>query len=123
MKSPSRRRKLAQDSKLIGAIGCSGGANAEDETICLAGAGTINGAPNLVATSEALVPSAARWPRRGSGRFERAAQTAASPRERTSSEVSFPGSSRVKVCLPWFGDDWLEATHGEAATGMFAVAL
>jgi hypothetical protein len=52
-----------------------------------------------------------------------AAQTAASPRERTSSDVSFPGSSRVEVCLPWFGDDWLEATHGEAATGMFAVAL
>ena len=34
---------LVEDGRLIGAIGCSGGANADDETICLAGAATING--------------------------------------------------------------------------------
>jgi len=37
---------LIEDGKLIGAIGCSGGASAEDEAICLAGAATINGAAN-----------------------------------------------------------------------------
>jgi uncharacterized protein GlcG (DUF336 family) len=37
---------LIADGKLIGAIGCSGGASAEDETTCLAGAATINGAAN-----------------------------------------------------------------------------
>ena len=33
---------LIVDGKLIGAIGCSGGTSAEDETTCLAGAATIN---------------------------------------------------------------------------------
>ena len=37
---------LIEDGKLIGAIGCSGGASAEDETTCLAGAATISGAAN-----------------------------------------------------------------------------
>ena len=37
---------LVDDGKLIGAIGCSGGTSAQDETICLAGAATINGAGN-----------------------------------------------------------------------------
>ena len=37
---------LIEDGKLIGAIGCSGGASAEDETACLAGAATISGAGN-----------------------------------------------------------------------------
>jgi uncharacterized protein GlcG (DUF336 family) len=37
---------LIEDGKLIGAIGCSGGTSAEDETTCLAGAATINGAGN-----------------------------------------------------------------------------
>ena len=37
---------LIEDGKLIGAIGCSGGASAEDETTCLAGASTISGAAN-----------------------------------------------------------------------------
>jgi glc operon protein GlcG len=37
---------LVADGKLIGAVGCSGGASAEDETICLAGAAVINGAGN-----------------------------------------------------------------------------
>jgi uncharacterized protein GlcG (DUF336 family) len=37
---------LIEDGKLIGAIGCSGGASAEDEATCLAGAATINGAGN-----------------------------------------------------------------------------
>jgi uncharacterized protein GlcG (DUF336 family) len=37
---------LIEDGKLIGAIGCSGGASGEDETTCLAGAATINGAAN-----------------------------------------------------------------------------
>jgi len=37
---------LIEDGRLIGAIGCSGGASAEDETTCLAGAATINGAGN-----------------------------------------------------------------------------
>jgi len=37
---------LIEDGKLIGAIGCSGGASTEDEATCLAGAATINGAAN-----------------------------------------------------------------------------
>jgi uncharacterized protein GlcG (DUF336 family) len=37
---------LIADGKLIGAIGCSGGASAEDETTCLTGAATIDNAPN-----------------------------------------------------------------------------
>jgi len=37
---------LVEDGKLIGAIGCSGGTSTEDETTCLAGAATINGAGN-----------------------------------------------------------------------------
>jgi len=37
---------LIEDGKLIGAIGCSGGASAEDETTCLTGAATIDNAPN-----------------------------------------------------------------------------
>ncbi len=37
---------LIEDGKLIGAIGCSGGSSGEDETTCLAGAATINGAAN-----------------------------------------------------------------------------
>ena len=35
---------LIDQGKLIGAIGCSGGASAQDEAVCLAGAATINGA-------------------------------------------------------------------------------
>ncbi len=34
---------LIADGKLIGAVGCSGGARADDEATCLAGAATING--------------------------------------------------------------------------------
>ncbi len=37
---------LIEDGKLIGAIGCSGGASTQDEATCLAGAATINGAAN-----------------------------------------------------------------------------
>jgi glc operon protein GlcG len=37
---------LIEDGKLIGAIGCSGGASSEDEATCLAGAATINNAAN-----------------------------------------------------------------------------
>ena len=37
---------LIEDGKLIGAIGCSGGASADDETTCLAGAATISGGAN-----------------------------------------------------------------------------
>ncbi len=37
---------LIEDGKLIGAIGCSGGTSAEDETTCLAGAATITGSGN-----------------------------------------------------------------------------
>jgi uncharacterized protein GlcG (DUF336 family) len=37
---------LIDQGKLIGAIGCSGGASAQDEAICLAGAATINGGGN-----------------------------------------------------------------------------
>jgi uncharacterized protein GlcG (DUF336 family) len=33
---------LVEDGKLIGAIGCSGGAGSQDEVACLAGAATIN---------------------------------------------------------------------------------
>ena len=33
---------LVEDGKLIGAIGCSGGAGAQDEVVCTAGAATIN---------------------------------------------------------------------------------
>lgn len=33
---------LIEDGKLIGAIGCSGGAGSQDEVVCLAAAGTIN---------------------------------------------------------------------------------
>jgi glc operon protein GlcG len=33
---------LVEDGKLIGAIGCSGGASSQDEAACLVGAGTIN---------------------------------------------------------------------------------
>ena len=33
---------LIEDGKLIGAIGCSGGASSQDEAACLVGAGTIN---------------------------------------------------------------------------------
>ena len=37
---------LIEDGKLIGALGCSGGASGEDEATCLAGAATINGSGN-----------------------------------------------------------------------------
>ena len=33
---------LIEDGKLIGAIGCSGGAGSQDEVACTAGAATIN---------------------------------------------------------------------------------
>jgi uncharacterized protein GlcG (DUF336 family) len=33
---------LIEDGKLIGAIGCAGGAVSQDEAVCLAGAATIN---------------------------------------------------------------------------------
>jgi glc operon protein GlcG len=33
---------LIENGKLIGAIGCSGGAGSQDEVVCLAAAGTIN---------------------------------------------------------------------------------
>ena len=33
---------LIEDGKLIGAIGCSGGAGSQDEVACVAGAATIN---------------------------------------------------------------------------------
>ena len=33
---------LVEDGKLIGAIGCSGGAGSQDEVACMAGAATIN---------------------------------------------------------------------------------
>jgi glc operon protein GlcG len=33
---------LIEDGKLIGAIGCSGGAGSQDEVVCTAGAATIN---------------------------------------------------------------------------------
>ena len=33
---------LIEDGKLIGAIGCSGGASSQDEVVCMAGAATIN---------------------------------------------------------------------------------
>lgn len=33
---------LIEDGKLIGALGCSGGTSTEDETICLAGAATVD---------------------------------------------------------------------------------
>jgi glc operon protein GlcG len=33
---------LIEDDKLIGAIGCSGGAGSQDEAACTAGAATIN---------------------------------------------------------------------------------
>jgi glc operon protein GlcG len=33
---------LIEDGKLIGAIGCSGGAGSQDEVACIAGAATIN---------------------------------------------------------------------------------
>jgi uncharacterized protein GlcG (DUF336 family) len=33
---------LIEDGKLIGAIGCSGGAGSQDEVVCAAGAATIN---------------------------------------------------------------------------------
>ena len=33
---------LVEDGKLIGAIGCSGGAGSQDEAACMVGAGTIN---------------------------------------------------------------------------------
>jgi glc operon protein GlcG len=33
---------LVEDGKLIGAIGCSGGAGSQDEVVCAAGAATIN---------------------------------------------------------------------------------
>ncbi len=33
---------LVEGGKLIGAIGCSGGTGSQDETVCTAGAGTIN---------------------------------------------------------------------------------
>jgi uncharacterized protein GlcG (DUF336 family) len=33
---------LIEDGKVIGAIGCSGGAGSQDEVVCIAGAGTIN---------------------------------------------------------------------------------
>jgi glc operon protein GlcG len=35
---------LVEGGKLIGAIGCSGGAGSQDEVVCTAGAATINGA-------------------------------------------------------------------------------
>lgn len=33
---------LVEGGKLIGAIGCSGGTGSQDETVCTAGANTIN---------------------------------------------------------------------------------
>jgi glc operon protein GlcG len=33
---------LIEDGKIIGAIGCSGGAGSQDEVVCMAGASTIN---------------------------------------------------------------------------------
>jgi uncharacterized protein GlcG (DUF336 family) len=33
---------LIEGGKLIGAIGCSGGTGSQDETVCTAGANTIN---------------------------------------------------------------------------------
>ena len=33
---------LVEGGKLIGAIGCSGGTGPQDETVCTAGANTIN---------------------------------------------------------------------------------
>jgi glc operon protein GlcG len=33
---------LVEDGKLIGAIGCSGGAGSQDEAACMVGAATIN---------------------------------------------------------------------------------
>jgi glc operon protein GlcG len=33
---------LLEDGKIIGAIGCSGGAGSQDEAVCMAGAATIN---------------------------------------------------------------------------------
>jgi len=33
---------LVEGDKLIGAIGCSGGTGSQDETVCTAGANTIN---------------------------------------------------------------------------------
>ena len=33
---------LVEDGKLIGAIGCSGGAGSQDEVVCMAGAATVN---------------------------------------------------------------------------------
>jgi uncharacterized protein GlcG (DUF336 family) len=33
---------LVEDGKLIGAIGCPGGAGSQDEVVCTAGAATIN---------------------------------------------------------------------------------
>ena len=33
---------LIEDGKLIGAIGCSGGAGSQDEAACMVGAATIN---------------------------------------------------------------------------------
>jgi uncharacterized protein GlcG (DUF336 family) len=33
---------LVEDGKLIGAIGCSGGAGSQDEVVCTAGAATIS---------------------------------------------------------------------------------
>ena len=33
---------LVEGGKLIGAIGCSGGTGSQDETICTAGANTVN---------------------------------------------------------------------------------
>ena len=38
----ARRHSLIEDGKLIGAIGCSGGAGSQDEVACTAGAATIN---------------------------------------------------------------------------------
>jgi uncharacterized protein GlcG (DUF336 family) len=33
---------IVEDGKIIGAIGCSGGAGSQDEAICMAGAAVIN---------------------------------------------------------------------------------
>lgn len=33
---------LIEDGKIIGAIGCSGGAGSQDEVVCIAGAATVN---------------------------------------------------------------------------------
>ena len=33
---------LIEDGRIIGAIGCSGGTGSQDETVCTAGAGTVN---------------------------------------------------------------------------------